>query len=246
MPPTDVLRGAWGAEPPTVPTLIAVAHGSRRAAAQECTRELLALVRSARPELTVHEAYVELASPSLPTVLADCAGPAAVVPLLLGNGYHIAHDVAGVAEFHRPGTPCAAALGPDWWLVDALADRLQRAEGGDASHPVVLAAAGSSDPRSAAGAEQMAGMLAGRLGRSVHAAYNTSARPALGETVAALRAAGHARVSVASYLLWPGRFADEVAACGADVVSAPIGAHPALVSLVLERYDAAVRTAALA
>lgn len=234
----------------TAPTLIAVAHGSRRAAAQECTRSLLSLVRAARPELTVREAYVELASPSLPSVLADCPSPAAVVPLLLGNGFHIAHDVAGVAEFHRPGTPCAAALGPDWWLVDALADRLHCAEGVSATHPVVLAAAGSSDPRSAAGAEQMADMLAGRLGRSVYVAPvsslgGTSARPAVDETVAGLRAAGHARVSVASYLLWPGRFADEVAACGADVVSAPIGAHPALVSLVLERYDAATRTAAL-
>ncbi|MGQ0464221.1 MAG: sirohydrochlorin chelatase [Sporichthyaceae bacterium] len=229
------------------PTLVAVAHGSRRAAAQECTRSLLDLVRAARPELTVREAYVELASPSLPSVLADCAGPAAVVPLLLGNGFHIAHDVAGVASFHRPGTPCAPALGPDWWLADALADRLQCAEGTAASHPIVLAAAGSSDPRSAAGAEQMADMLAGRLGRSVVAGMvssgeGTSARPAVDETVARLRAEGHARVSVASYLLWPGRFADEVAACGADVVSAPIGAHPALVSLVLERFDAAVLT----
>jgi sirohydrochlorin ferrochelatase len=224
-------------------TLIAVAHGSRRAAAQESTRELLAAVRRARPDLTVREAYIELAAPSLPDVLADCVGDVAVVPLLLGNGFHIAHDVAGIAAVHRPGTPCAQALGPAWHLADALVDRLRTAEGVDSSHPVVLAAAGSSDPRSAAGAERMAAMLAERLGREVHAAYNTSARPAVVETVAALRSAGHARVSVASYLLWPGRFADEVAACGADVVSAPIGPHPALVDLVLRRYDAAVRSA---
>jgi sirohydrochlorin ferrochelatase len=222
-------------------TLVAVAHGSRRPAAQESTRELLAAVRRLRPDLTVREAYIELASPSLPDVLADCIGDVAIVPLLLGNGYHVAHDVAGIAAFHRPGTPCAGSLGPAWHLADALVDRLRAAEGVDASHPVVLAAAGSSDPRSAADAERMAAMLAERLGREVYAAFNTSARPPVVEAVAALRRAGRARVSVASYLLWPGRFADEVASCGADVVSAPIGPHPALVDLVLRRYDAAVR-----
>ncbi|MGQ0844741.1 MAG: sirohydrochlorin chelatase [Sporichthyaceae bacterium] len=224
----------------TATTLVAVAHGSRRAAAQDTARELLAVVRLQRPELTVREAYVELAAPSLPDTLASCTGEVAVVPLLLGMGFHIAHDVSTVADFHRPGTPCAPALGPDWLLADALADRLRTAEGVAASHPVVLAAAGSSDPRSAEGAERMAAMLAARLGREVHAAFNSSARPTVVETVERLRAAGHARVSAASYLLWPGRFADEVAACGADVVSAPIGPHPALVDLVLARYDAAV------
>ncbi len=227
-------------------TLIAVAHGSRRAAAQETTRELLSAVRVARPDLTVREAYIELAAPSLPDVLASCAGSVAVVPLLLGNGYHIAHDVAGVSAFHRPDAVCAGALGPDELLAEALAYRLRCAEGAFASHPVVLAAAGSSDPRSADGAERMAALLAARLGREVHAAYNTSARPAVTQTVANLRLHGHARVSVASYLLWPGRFADEVANCGADVVSAPIGPHPALVELVLARYAAALRGAQVA
>jgi sirohydrochlorin ferrochelatase len=90
-------------------------------------------------------------------------------------------------------------------------------------------------------------MLADRLGRPVVPAYNTAARPSVGRTVAVLRRAGECRVSVASYLLWPGRFAEEVAACGADHVAAPIGVHPALVRLVLQRYDAACRagTAAL-
>jgi sirohydrochlorin ferrochelatase len=231
--------------------LVAVAHGSRNPAAQANIRALLDAVRSARPGLDVREAYIELACPSLPAVLA-VAPDAVVVPLLLGNGYHIAHDVAGVADFHRPGTPCAPALGPDPLLVDALADRLAAAEScgktssGGATPPaelstgaVVLAAAGSSDPRSHADAQAMASMLAQRIGRPVLAAYNSSTRPSVVETVAGLRAAGHRSVSVATYLLSPGRFATEVRGCGADAVSDPIGVHPSLVELVLRRYDEA-------
>jgi sirohydrochlorin ferrochelatase len=173
-------------------------------------------------------------------VLATVHGEVAVVPLLLGNGYHIAHDVAGVAQFHRPGTPCAPALGPDPLLVTALADRLAQAERcGVDRGPVVLAVAGSSDPRSHADAEATAALLAERIGRPVVAAYNSSTTPSVVETVAALRAAGHPSVSVATYLLSPGRFSGEVRACGADVVSDPLGVHPALVGLVLRRYDAA-------
>lgn len=220
------------------PTLVAVGHGSRNPAAQANIRALLDAVRAARPGLAVREAFIELAAPSLPDALATVSGGVAVVPLLLGNGYHIAHDVAGVAQFHRPGTPCAPALGPDPLLVTALADRLAEAETVGRG-PVVLAVAGSSDPRSHADAEAVAGMLADRLRRPVIAAYNSATRPSVVETVAHLRAAGHRSVSVATYLLSPGRFSAEVRQCGADVVSDPIGAHPAIVQLVLRRYDEA-------
>lgn len=238
---------------PSAPVLVAVAHGSRSPAAQDSVRRLLAAVRSARPGLSVREAYVELTVPSLPEVLRSVAGDVVIVPLLLGNGYHIAHDVAGVAAAYRPGPdragpPCAPALGPDPLLAEALADRLltaERAHGGGSAGPVVLAAAGSSDPRAHADTSAMAGLLALRLGRLVLPAYNAASGPTVVRTVADLRRQGHAHVSVATYLLSPGRFAGEVRGCGADVVSDPLGTHDALVRLVLARYDAA-RAAACA
>jgi sirohydrochlorin ferrochelatase len=236
--------------------LIAVAHGSRSPAAQDSVRRLLAAVRVARPGLGVREAYVELTVPSLPEVLRSVVGDVVIVPLLLGNGYHIAHDVAGVAAAYRPGPdrtgpPCASALGPDPLLAEALADRLltaERTHGIGSSGPVVLAAAGSSDPRAHADTEGMARLLALRLGRLVLPAYNAASGPTVVGTVADLRRRGHERVSVATYLLSPGRFASEVRSCGADVVSEPLGAHDALVRLVLARYDTTrvVRSAALA
>jgi len=43
---------------------------------------------------------------------------------------------------------------------------------------------------------------------------------------------------VSTYLLAPGLFADKVAACGARVVAEPLGAHPLLAEIVLDRYEA--------
>ncbi|WP_167582430.1 hypothetical protein [Kineococcus rubinsiae] len=39
----------------------------------------------------------------------------------------------------------------------------------------------------------------------------------------------------------PQLFSARLAAAGADVVAAPMGPHPGLVRLVLDRFDAAVR-----
>jgi sirohydrochlorin ferrochelatase len=223
------------------PQLIAVAHGSRSSAAQESVRALLDVVRSLRPGLRACEAYVELAAPALPDVLRSTAGEdVVVVPLLLGNGYHIAHDVGGVTAAYRPEVAVAAALGPDLLLADALADRLAEAEGLSGAGPVVLAAAGSSDPRAHRDTEAAARLLAVRLGRAVLPAYASGSGPRVADTVATLRAAGFGPVSVATYLLAPGRFAAEVRSCGADAVAEPLGAHPALARLVLDRYEAAL------
>ena len=56
-----------------------------------------------------------------------------------------------------------------------------------------------------------------------------------------------ASVDVANYLLAPGHFNDLVARrgaeLGAEVVAAPIGAHPAIAAVVWERFDRAVAEA---
>ena len=42
---------------------------------------------------------------------------------------------------------------------------------------------------------------------------------------------------MAPYLLAPGFFATRLREAGADVLAAPLGAHPAVVDLVLRRFD---------
>ena len=216
------------------PVLLAVAHGSRDPAAQRAVRSLAARAGGLAPGVEVRTAFVQNARPSLAEALT-AAGPrhAIVIPLLLSAGYHLGTDIGGAAG--RAGVPVAAPLGPDPGLVPALADRL-RAAGAPAGTPVVLAAAGSTDPRAAGDARHQATLLASHLQAPVLAAFASAARPPVGEAVADLVARTGGPVAVASYLLAPGVFAGRLRAGGAAWVSAPLGDHPAVAGLLLERF----------
>ena len=219
------------------PVLLAVAHGSRDPAAQQTVLSLAGRAGGLAPGIEVRTAFVQHAGPSLAEALAAAGGrPVTVVPLLLSAGYHLGTDIGGAAG--RAGVPVAAPLGPDPGLVPALADRL-RAAGTPAGTPVVLAAAGSTDPRAAGDARLQAALLASHLQAPVLAAFASAARPTVGEAVADLAARTGGPVAVASYLLAPGVFAGRLRASGAAWVSAPLGDHPAVAGLVLERFRSA-------
>jgi len=228
--------------------LVAVAHGSRDPAGQRTVEALLDAVRERRPDLDVRAAYVQNASPDLRSALADARssdGPGAVVvPLLLSRGYHVAVDIARAAGGSSDGRDAVVAppLGPDGLLTEALADRLAEA-GVPAGAPVVLAAAGSSDPDAVADVEEQARLLADLRRAPVVDAYATAGRPSVREALVDLLTLAAGPVAVAPYLLAPGHFATVVGAVGrgaaATWVAAPIGPHPALADLVLERYRSA-------
>lgn len=218
------------------PALLAVAHGSRNQAAADVIRVLAKQVRRLAPVLDVHVAFIDHAGPTLPEEL-DAAGPnAVIVPLLLSTGYHLTADISDAAG--SAGARVAGPLGPDDLLLTALTGRLTEA-GVPAGTPVVLAAAGSSDPVAAGEVEQQAALLAARLEVPVVAAFATVASPTVPEAVAALRKQTGGPVAVASYLLAPGHFQDQLASSGADWVTAPLGGHPAIAGLVIERYRTA-------
>jgi hypothetical protein len=61
-----------------------------------------------------------------------------------------------------------------------------------------------------------------------------------GESAGAVDVGG--RVVIASYLLAPGFFHDQLAKAGADVVTEPLLPSPVLADIALDRYDAAVAT----
>jgi sirohydrochlorin ferrochelatase len=221
----------------TWPSLVGVAHGSRNPAAQQTVEALLDAVQECRPELDVRVAYVELAEPDIPAVLAQTGPDAVVVPLLLSRGYHVAVDIGRTAV--AVGARVAAPLGPAPALAAALADRLTEA-GTPPDAPVVLAAAGSSDPAAVLDVEAQALLLAELRGTPVAPAYASAQSPTVHDAVADLLDRHRGPVAVAPYLLAPGYFATVVGRTAATWVSAPLGAHPALAGLVLERYLAAV------
>src|SRR5262249_61339533 len=94
--------------------------------------------------------------------------------LLMSSGYHLSSDLAGAAR--AAGVPVARPLGPDPRLVRALSGRLREA-GVPAQVPVVLAAAGSSDPRALADTRRQAAMLAAHRRAPVGAALGPGGRP---------------------------------------------------------------------
>lgn len=233
--------------PGSRPVLVAVAHGSRDPRALPVVRALVARVRAARPGLDVRLGHVELDEPLLADTLAGLRGRTAVlVPLLLTRGYHVKHDLpAALAAAPGVRGTVAAPLGPHPLLAQVLHDRL-RAAGWAAgrSDGVILAAAGSRDPDSAADTARTAALLAARLGVPVTPAYASAATPTVPEALAALTARGAdpARIAVASCFTAPGRFATQTAAAAPDLAAAPLGAHPAMAALVLHRYDQALRS----
>lgn len=217
-------------------TLLAVGHGTRDPAGVAAIRALLARVRALRPGLAVAESYAEITAPLIEdTLLRLRPGPVPIVavPLMLGRGHHARVDIPGRVG---PRVRVARPLGPHPLLAAALAERLGAARFADA---VVLGAAGTSDPCGAEDATAAAGLLGRRLRRPVRHGFVSAAEPALPDVVAALRARGARSVAVAAYLLAPGHFHDRVADVGADVVTAPLGAHDAVARLVLRRYDEA-------
>jgi sirohydrochlorin ferrochelatase len=223
------------------PVLLAVAHGSRDPAAKACVLSLTSRVARLASGTRVGTAFVQHEEPSLGAALTGAwteagADGAVVVPLLLSNGYHLSYDIAMAAR--AAGVPTARPLGPDPRLVDALADRLAEA-GVPGGVPVVLAAAGSRDLRAHADARRQAAMLSAHRGTPVVAAYASAARPTVDEAVAVLAGLTRKPVAVAAYLLAPGLFHDRLCLSACTWVSAPLGDHPAVADVIVDRFRAA-------
>jgi len=212
-------------------------------------RQVLGALAGAEPASTVTgpaHAVTEAAS------AAAAPRPVVVLPLLLTAAYHSEVDLPALLDEARGALPALSVsygevLGPDPLLLRALDRRL--AESGVAGPPgdiaVVLAAAGSGRPAAnAAVARLAASWQAARGWRAVVPAYAAAAAPTPAAAVSALLRGGAPRVVVATYLLAPGLFADQVAEAsrraGAAAVSGALGAAPEVAAIVLRRYAAAI------
>ncbi len=220
------------------PILIGCGHGNTSEEGRQVIRDLLDAVRLALPDVEVREAYVAVHSPVLGDVIADIpealsGTSAVVVPLFLGDGFlAIAKAVKA-----RDDVVSAAALDPDTRLVDALLDRLREAHVSREA-TLVLASAGSSDPRLQADTVAVAEKLRGAWAGPVRAAFAEIQEPSVAHAVEAAREFGEEGVvAVASFLVAPGDSYTTLQDAGADVVTAPLAPHPDIVSIVIDRYS---------
>lgn len=221
------------------PILIGCAHGTRAPAGQQVIRDLLQDVQR-HLGVEVREAYVDVQDPKVDAVVAgipeaDQGVSAVVVPLLLAGGYHVYVDIAQAVKA-RPDVPAAGPLGPDPRLIGIVLERLEAA-GTPRDAAVVLAAAGSSDPRSQADTHTAAQQLREHWDGPVSIGYAAGPEPSVAAAVAQARTdhPGTA-IAVASYLLAPGLFQRRLESAGADLVTAPLAPHPAIIEIVGDRY----------
>jgi sirohydrochlorin ferrochelatase len=215
-------------------SVVIAAHGTRDPAGVAVVHELVDTLRARLPGTLVLLAFVDVLGPRVREVVVGAPGPVTVVPAFLSSGYHVRTDVPlEVAATGRNDATISHPLGPHPLLAGAMQERLR--EGGwRCGDAVVLAAAGSSDPRAVADVRTAAGQLAGEVGGRVRVGFVATGTPRIAPLVAGLRAAGASRIAVASWLLAPGLFHHRLAAAGADVVAAPLGAHPAVTDRLVQ------------
>jgi sirohydrochlorin ferrochelatase len=199
----------------------------------------------------VRVAFVDVLGPAPDEVLRALHDePTVLVPALLSSGYHVRSDVPRhVASSGHPAVRVTRALGPSSELTRAMLDRLLESGWRTGEH-VVLAAAGTSDRHAQSDVAAAAARLSALVGSRVSIAFAAPRRdgsgyPSVPEAVARARRAGASRVAVASYLLADGLFQGRLHEAGADVVSAPLGAHPAVIRLACRRRRHAELAAAL-
>ncbi|MDD7965156.1 sirohydrochlorin chelatase [Actinomycetospora lemnae] len=222
----------------SAPALLLLAHGTQDAAGRATWERLTAAVAQAVPEVEVRLAYADVVSPTMAEALAELPGPVVVVPAFLAAGFHVRVDVPEqLAATGRPDVVVAEAFGPDPELVGVLLDRLAEA-GAQPGDTVVLAAAGSNDPRARADLDTAAALLTARVGHEVPVGYIAGGEPRVASVVASAGSRGP-RVVVATWLLAPGAFHRWLADAGAAVVAEPLGEHPDVVDVVVRRYRAA-------
>lgn len=226
--------------------VLAASHGTSSPDGQAAVRRLVDAVAAALP-VEVIGCHVDVEQPDVPTALeraAAAADRAVIVPLLLSAGYHVFVDLAEAAEAAPLPATVTPALGPDLRLIEVLVRRLVEA-GYRPGDEVVLAAAGSSDPRAVADCHRTTALLTARLGSAVSTGFISAAAPALPEAVTAARSrTPHGRVVIATYLLAPGYFADLASTAGAQLITEPLltpaSTPQELVDIVVDRV-AAVR-----
>jgi sirohydrochlorin ferrochelatase len=219
-------------------SLILAAHGTRRPGGVAMIGDLAAKV-SALVERTVQVAFVDVLGPTPSEVLSSAGRPAVVVPAFLARGYHVRTDLpAHVAASGHPNVTVTPALGPSREIAQIVAQQLVKS-GWRPGDSVILAAAGTSDPRARADLRITAAQVSALTRSSVDLGFAATGAPHVCEAVERARRRGR-RVVVASYLLADGLFHEVLRASGADIVTRPLGTHPELARVIASRFQTAM------
>jgi len=228
-----------------VTDVVLVAHGSRDPRSAATVRAIARAVAAARPDIIVHDAYLDFDAPHLALVLSQ-VGPAIVVPLLLSEAYHARTDIPSIVAAAPGSVEIANILaaprdGGTALIVSALGRRLDGLRG--RPDGLVLAAAGTRDALALAAIDDIATALGKARGVRCVAGYASGAGRSVSDAISSLRDRGARAIGLASYFLAPGRLHDralteaEHSVMGASV---PLGDAAEIVAIVARRIDRAL------
>ncbi|MHA6510974.1 sirohydrochlorin chelatase [Tessaracoccus sp. Z1128] len=223
------------------PALVVCAHGTDDPDGQAAVLAIAAAVAERLQDVTVEAAYVDVQEPKLDVVvdrLVARGETVVVVPVLLTLGFHTEVDVRNAIASHPGQVVSTGPLGPDPRLEAALVDRLLEA-GVPEDAAVVVGVAGSSRPEAADVGRGVARGVQERWAGPVTVGFLAKAEPTVSDAVTAAR--GNRPVALASYLIGHGFFQRRLARAGGDLLAEPIGAHPGLVDVVVDRYRSGCR-----
>ena len=216
--------------------LLACSSGRSDPAERAALGSLVSAVRRDAPSVDVRDTPVDLMA------LDETTPPVRVaVPLTLTAGTDVD---AALAVLRRRDADLVVAqpLGPDWTLAELCVQRLIEA-GARKDDTIVLGVSGAHDDAAIEGYSRMARLVSAVWGGPVHVGSIGGKDTPLTDAVDIARAYGR-RVVVSSYVLTPGRDADMLRHCGADLVTAPVldGGLPdrRVVDLVLARFHQAL------
>ncbi len=203
---------------------------------------------------------------ALDRLVAEGADDIVAVPYVLFGAGHLKDDgpaVLGRARRRHPGVRFRLArdLGTHPAVLDVAEERAREAQArlvapDDAEHAVVIVGRGSTDPDASAEFVKLARLLGDGRGLGlVEAAFVAMTGPSIEQALDRCRRLGARRVAVVPLFLFSGVLVDRVAdrvtawasasASTADhrdldpievTVGEPLGAHPRLADLVVERF----------
>ncbi len=198
--------------------LVIAAHGTRLPEGQQACRGLVDRVRTMLPGVRVLDCYVELDTPTIPDAVAaglaqDPDRHVVVVPLMLGTGGHVRHDIpegigTGRAQVDAGQVTYTPHLGPDPRLRAAVRERIAAALGDwtPEETAVIFLGRGCSVPEANADHERLGRMLLEEGGYAdVVTGFIQVARPGLSGALDRAYSHGGRQIVVMPHYLFPGR-----------------------------------------
>ncbi|WP_018157750.1 sirohydrochlorin chelatase [Demetria terragena] len=218
--------------------LVVLAHGTDNAAGRTVLEQVTVAAANTLG-LTPRLGYVDVCHPTAAETMGGLSAPV-VVPLFLASGYHVRTDIPEAVAAVL-GAISTAPVGSGAAIADALRDRVLAAD--PEPDAVILTGAGSSHDAARAEVASAAELLSERLGVPVRHAFLSASPPTMAEAYTGLSG----RVVVASHLLAPGYFQSKLESTAAALglrATGPLGSHPAVAAVVVERYRTAVAAGA--